>query len=234
MDFEEDNERYARARRLLPGLLGTSKKRETFLASVTACSLLFTGFMWLKTSSDLAAVKLEKSQGWVAACDGDGNVVKLPVASANEYRLSDGLVFKRLEEVVRCMHGLDRLPKVVRDCWEREKALFVGEAAQRFEAFGQERFPSVDAILRQQQLGSIVVDIESRSKPEPAAPNRYWLRWKRQTVPHNGGTPVVEVWSGTFDVELIPMQRTDTSGMRITWWEWHQDTSGSAVAIGAR
>jgi hypothetical protein len=56
---EDDNERYGRARRMLPGLLGSGQKREKFLAGVTVCSLLFTAFMWFQTSSDLAAVKLE-------------------------------------------------------------------------------------------------------------------------------------------------------------------------------
>lgn len=225
---EDDNERYGRARRMLPGLLGSSKRREQFLAAVTASSLLFAGFMWLRTESELAATKVEKSQGWVVVLDGNGNAVNLPVASANDWRLSDGMVLKRLEEVVRCMHGLDPVPKVVLDCWEREKTLFTGDAALKFEAFGKERFPKVDDILRAQQSGAITVDVESWAKPEPAAPNRYWLRWKRTYKPRAGGSSTVEAWSGTFDLELIPVQPGDSSGVRIVRWEWHKDLSGTA------
>lgn len=229
MSFEEDdNERYSRARRMLPGLLGSAQKREKFLAGVTVCSLLFTGFMWLRTNSDLAAAKLEKSQGWVVVLDVKGNVVDLPVASANDWRLPDPFILNRLEEVIRCMHGLDPVPKVVLECWERERVLFTGDAAAQFEAFGKARFPKVDDILRAQQSGSLVVEMDGWSKPESAAPNRFWRRWKRVFKPRAGGTSTTEVWSGTFDIELIPVRPGDTSGMRIVRWEWHQDLSGTA------
>lgn len=229
MSHEEDNERYGRARRMLPGLLGSGQKREKFLAVVTVCSLLFTGFMWLRTSSDLAAVKLEKSQGWVVVLDGNGNTVNLPVASANDWRLSDGMVLDRLARTVRCMHGLDSVPKVALECWTDAAKLFYGvDAVTKYEAFHKDRFPRVDDVLRQQQAETIVVDVESWSKPEAAAPNRYWLRWKRTRKPRGSGTSTTEMWSGTFDVELIPVQRTETSGMRIVRWEWHQDLSGTA------
>jgi hypothetical protein len=231
VDFEEDDdsERYGRARRMLPGLLGSGQKREKFLAAVTGCALVFTGYMWLRTNAELAAVKAEKSQGWVVVLDGNGNQVQLPVASANEWRLSDGMVLDRLSRTIRCMHGLDGVPKVAIECWTDAAKLFYGvDAVAKYDAFHKERFPKVDDVLRQLQERTITVDVESWSKPEPNAPNRYWLRWKRTSRPHGSGTSTTETWSGTFDIELIPVQRTETSGMHIVRWEWHQDLSGSA------
>lgn len=232
MSYEEDdNERYGRARRMLPGLLGSGQKREKYLAAVTACSLLFTGFMWLRTESQLAAAKTEKQQGWVVVLDAKGKAVDLPIASASEWQPPDGLILNRLEEVIRCMHGLDPVPKAVFDCWEREKELFFGDAAVQFEAFAKERFPKVDDLLRAQQSGFTTVDIESWSKPEKALKTRFWLRWKRVFKPRGGGTSTTEMWSGTFDVELMPVTPVATSGMRIVRWEWHRDLSGSSKGV---
>lgn len=230
---EDEDERYGRARRVLPGLLGSSRRREQFLTVVTACALLFVGFMWLRTNSQLAAAKLEKSQGWVVVLDGKGEAVQLPVASANDWRLADGMVVERLARTVRCMHGLDPVPQVVRKCWEEVAPLFYGaDAVTRFEAFNKERFPKVDDILRQQQVETVSVDVQSWAKPETAAPNRYWMRWKRSRIPRGAGTATTEMWSGTFDIELVPITRDNVSGMRIVRWEWHQDLTGAGKGAG--
>lgn len=232
MDDEQENgEReadYERARGILPGLLKSGWWRECALASVAALLLAYVLVSSWRSSSQLSECKAEKQTGWVVVLDANGDRLGVPAVSAAEWRLTDGMVAEKLVRVVRCLRGLDPVPKVVSACWRESAPLFFGaESVAKFEAYNKARFPTVDAILQQQARESIVITGEVWDKPEPDAPSRFWMRWVETHRLRTGELQTPEAWSVTFDVELVPVGKTAVdSGLRIIrWGDWRRVAS---------
>lgn len=230
MDREES---YRRAREMLPGLLGSGRRREVALWTFAGISLLYAFVSGWRSSTQLASCKAEKQQGWVVLLDGKGERVNLPVVSADEWAPSDPLVVEKLVKTLQCLRGLDPVPKVVTSCWQASAKLFYGDTAvKQFDAFAKERIPSADAILQAQMREEIVVSIESWDKPDKQAlPGRFWVRWTETHKPRVGQI-TQETWSGTFDVELVPMTKLDDPPLRIVRWSWRCDV-GACKSKGA-
>lgn len=227
-------ESYKRAQEMLPGLLGSGRRREVFLSALAAVAVLYAFVSGWRASTQLAACKAEKQQGWVVVLDGNGKRVDVPVVSADEWRLADPLVVPILGRTTQCLRGLDPVPKVVSACWKEASQLFYGdEAVKRFEAFAKERIPNVDAILQAQAREEITVDIESWDKPDPlSVPGRFWLRWTETHKPRVGQV-TKETWSGTYEVELTPMQKVGGPPLRIVRWNWRCDVGDCKSSKGA-
>lgn len=217
--------RYEQARAVIPGLLGAAWFRERVLMGITVAALIFSGWMWFRGNSQLATCKAEKGRGWVVVLDKNGGRLDLPVASADEYRLADGMVIERLERVVTCLYGLDPVRSVVSRCWDETSPLFVGdEAVHKFNAFAKATFPDRTAVAKQQREETRLVEIQGTQKPDKGAEGRYWLRWKVIHQPHNGSRQTEEYWSSTFDVQLVPLEEDPkTTGLKIVDWNQHQE-----------
>lgn len=224
----DDESRYERARAVLPGLLGDGRARERFLAGLLVASLFYVAVSSWRASGQLAECKQEKQQGFVVVINGKGEQIEADVVGAAEWKLADGMVVERLVRTVRCLRGMDPNPKVVSDCWKEQSPLFSGsEAVNKFDDFQKSRIPTVDAILQWQQREEIIVNVESYDKPFASAPNRFWLKWTEKHVVKSGQS-FTETWSGTFDVELTPIEKRSGRGMgmRIVRWDWHCDLGG--------
>lgn len=219
---------------MLPGLIGTSVKREIALATALAVVGAYAGATAWTSRSQLAECKAEKRNGWVAVLNGQGERLDVTVVGADDWRLADGMVKRELGDVVRCMRALDPVADVTIKCWEEKSQLFFGDAKKSIEAYGKELFPNADSVARRLRMESISVELQSWQKPDVHAPSRFLLTWTETHKATNGLKPVRETWSGLFDVDLVPIDpKLNNSPLRIVRYEWRCNAGCGGAKGGA-
>lgn len=218
---------YERAKRRLPGLLAASGLRERVWMILGVAGVVYGATESHLATNKVAEQKLAaaRCEPWVLNEEGHRLAV-VPLKKAEVSRL-DALVTSRLFEAVGCLRGLDSQFKTVAKCWTDQPKLFVGdESVRKLDEYRKENFSSEKQIRQRQDSETIEVQPMAWDKPDSSLSGRYWLRWSEQHYTRSGnkqGKP--EVWSGTFDVELVtPDERSgDMNPVHVTMFAWRRD-----------
>ena len=217
--MDETHDTYAGARRFLPGLAGQLQRREQGWQAVAAfCLLAFAG-REVMHSMQLASVKTAQGAPRVLQANCDGTVDEVRLVPASEYRMADGLVFHRLESVVRCMRGLEGTTQQVADCWSDIRPLFRGEAAKRSNEDAA-KLLGKNAGELQLKIEREPVRIERMPGNRKTLEGGFGLSWHESG--RRDGKVLDESWSGVFTVVLSNVD-DESGGMTNMDYTWEQD-----------
>ena len=208
--------KYEAAQQRWTGAIGEFQRRANVAWCVAGLAVVYSlGAEW-RHEMLLSRAKVAGAEPKVIEQRCDGTLGEARLIPASEYGMADGLVYRRLEDVVRCMRGLEGDAAKVHACWLEIQPMFRGAAAKRYEADSASLLGKPDEFRRRVENDRIEVK-HDRAMRHRAAGGGYGISW--QETGKRNGRPVDETWSGVFTVELVSVE---DGGMAITDYRWEQ------------